>query len=458
MFNDERINKEISNLKKYLIILSVIVACIFLGIKIYYSTINELSIVYYITELVIILAGTGTLIGSLFIRAEIKDEMFYERIHKYFDKAFKIFVCLTFISFACVMGGTLLYENQDFSSAVTINLILTISLFVGYAYLRYKNIYFNYNLIEEDNKTYYKGVFKNILKIFLFFLIIYSIGIAASLLFTNKSQGLTQSDFSIVLKSIISAFFTSSIGVGLYYLFISIFEKSFVNEEENKKITIPTIILVVLAIVFNALYLIISIKESMLINQMQMDPSSAGNFSAMLTKLSNNSKFFREWGIHLQTLGLVFLAYDATKGDKALKNKAIAPLLIFIFYSFISLIVMKLDPMLLDCVKNLSQNEISQFVNIKAIVLACINTGIIIALLITCFVKLKEQMIKHKGILILLIANFLITIVEFSLSFNDNAIIRGYIELAWMGTLLVVFVAYLIMLHIKRAEEEEILS
>lgn len=458
MFNDERINKEISNLKKYLIILSVIVACIFLGIKIYYSTINELSIVYYITELVIILAGTGTLIGSLFIRTEIKDEMFYERIHKYFDKAFKIFVCLTLISFACVMGGTLLSENQNFSSAVTINLILPISLFVGYAYLRYKNIYFNYNLIEEDNKTYYKGIFKNILKIFLFFLMIYSIGIAASLLFTNKSMGLTHNDFSFVLSSIISAFFTSSIGVGLYYLFISIFEKAFVNEEDNKKITIPTIILVVLAIVFNALYLIFSIKESMLINQMQMDPSSAGNFSAMLTKLSNNSKFCREWGIHLQTLGLVFLVYDATKGDKVLKNKANAPLLIFILYSFISLIVMKLDPMLLDCVKNLSQNEISQFVNIKAIVLACINTGIIIALLTTCFVKLKEQIIKHKGLLILVIANFLITIVEFSLSFNDNAIIRGYIELAWMVILLVAFVAYLIRLHINKNEGEEVLS
>ena len=119
---------------------------------------------------------------------------------------------------------------------------------------------------------------------------------------------------------------------------------------------------------------------------------------------------------------------------------------------------MKLDPMLLDCVKNLSQNEISQFVNIKAIALACINTGIIIALLATCLVKLKEQMIKHKGLLILIIANALITIVEFSLSFNDNAIIRGYIELAWMVILLVAFVAYLIMLHIKSDEEKEILS
>ena len=444
MFNDERINKELSNLKKYIIILSLIISSIFLGIKLFYLSKYDLSIIYYFTEIMIILMSFIILIGRLFIKSDIKDEAFYEKVNKYYNKSFKIFVFLSFLSFSFVMGGTVLFNNPVFSSSQVINLLLPLSLFIGYAYIRYKNIYFNYNIIEEDNKTYYKGVFKNILKIILFFLIIYSVGILSTLFYTsNKNLEFNRNDFIGAILSIIIAFFISSIGVSLYYFIISLSERAFVKEEEDKKITIPTIILCVLGILFNIVYLIVCIREKILINQQALDPSSIPNFAAIISKLSNTENFFKEWTIHLQSLGLVFLIYDISKNNKILKNKFNIPLLIFILYNCFLLIIIKLDPIILECIKDLPQNDISHFVNIKYLVLNVISIIVIMTLLIIILIKLKDQLIKYKGLFLLLIVKFIITIVDFSLSFKDNIIIRNYLQITWLIVLLIAFIIYI---------------
>lgn len=81
-----------------------------------------------------------------------------------------------------------------------------------FLYLRYQNSFLNYNIIEEEDKTFYKNVFKNILKIAavlcVMFLASFFVGviIAAVNNYSIKSFLL-----SAVLVYIVSFFLTVSI-------------------------------------------------------------------------------------------------------------------------------------------------------------------------------------------------------------------------------------------------------
>ena len=91
MFNDERINYKVNSAKKFIIILSIILSSLFLITKIIgLFNYNNKMIGFgnLATEIVMVLAGVGILIGSLFIKSEVKDEEYYNRKASYYKKAF----------------------------------------------------------------------------------------------------------------------------------------------------------------------------------------------------------------------------------------------------------------------------------------------------------------------------------------------------------------------------------
>ncbi len=327
MFNDERITLDMAKFKKIIILVSSLIALVFLLVKLFYKIVAGLSFYLYSTELIIVLTSIVTLIGSLFIKAEVKDEAFIQRKAHYYNKAFKIFLYISFISYAVVIPAIIKNSsNSMFSSNVCINIIMLLILFFGYGYLRIKKIYFNYNIIEEDSKIYWKNVFKNILKILMFFGIIYGVAMTVSFFYLMISKG----SFIIIL-GIIIAFIVSVIGNGVYYIFISFLERLFIKEDDAKKIKTPTIILLsittlflIISIVINILYNLISLRELPIPDGME--------FSEAMSKFSEYNRILLEYSIYFGTLGGIFLVSDLMKIIPKKRGKLIGILISFIIF------------------------------------------------------------------------------------------------------------------------------
>ena len=158
MFNDERINSEMTRLKKLIIILSGILSFLFLAVKLFVNSARNLQFCLYSTEILIAVSSLSIMVGSLFIKSDVKDELFFQRKQNYINKAFKVLMYISFIGYAVVIPATMTSgDNSALSSNMCINMIMMSSLFFGYGFLRLKKVYFNYNFIEEENKTYYKN-------------------------------------------------------------------------------------------------------------------------------------------------------------------------------------------------------------------------------------------------------------------------------------------------------------
>lgn len=92
MFNDERINYEITKLKKLIIIVSGILSFMFLLFKMLILYNQKLHFCLYSTEIIITATSLIIMICSLFIKTEVKDEMYLYKKQKYYDVSFKGFL------------------------------------------------------------------------------------------------------------------------------------------------------------------------------------------------------------------------------------------------------------------------------------------------------------------------------------------------------------------------------
>jgi len=324
MLQDERIETELSKLKKYVIILSVVFGLIFLGFKGLYMSRNSLSFIFCITEITSILSGIVILIGALCVRSETKDELYYSEKNEYYNTAFKIYLFIVFITFGLTLAGTAVREEGVvFSSANYMSTTMLMSLFLGYSYCRYKHIYFNYKIIELNNKEYYKGVGKNILKIIGFFGIIYGIALVPTVFYLS-------SNILILCLVIFLAFIVSTVSNTLFYLIVSFLEKRFFAEEYKRKITSPTFTMLISALV---LALVVSILNIILffMEYGNLDPNMS--FMTLVEKMASISRviqYLGQWSSLLGILGIVFLAYDLTKDNTIFKSKMNIVLVVFL--------------------------------------------------------------------------------------------------------------------------------
>ena len=127
--------------------------------------------------------------------------------------------------------------------------------------------------------------------------------------------------------SILLAFVSSVLTNSIYYLFISFMEKLFYKEENNKKITTPTIILLSVSFVFLLLYIIFNLKYQIIIND-----GFVGNQTSQIANLASSLKSITEFLRFFSVLGLVFLVADLFKNENKLMNKNAILVLSFIIF------------------------------------------------------------------------------------------------------------------------------
>lgn len=342
MFNDERINFEISKLKKIIIIVSMIIAFVFLIVKIVSYKAGNIPLAFFVTEIMMIVSGLVILLGLGWIKSQVKDEAYYQKKSDYLNKYFKIYLYIVFISFAVTIPKTAVTESGVlYSSNTTINLSMMVSLIFGYGYFRYKKIYFNYPIIEETTKFYLKGVLKNILQILKFFGIIYGISLVVSIFY------MINYDIKAILLAIFLGYIFTALTNSIYYFLISLLEKLFFKEENKRIITTPTLILLILAFFTLIIYYAISIFYQQLAtgdiditNYSQIYGLTIGELLAFVSQLNMSILEFLRFFVGL---AIIFLCSDVVKTTDGSKNhhleKILSPILIsiiiFILYNLV---------------------------------------------------------------------------------------------------------------------------
>lgn len=442
MFNDERITLEMGKLKKLIILISGIIAFAFVIAKIFYSISDKLPFHLISTEIVILLCSIGSLIGSLFIKSEVKDELYYQRKANYYNKAFKIILYIVFISFALIVPATVKTpEYTMLPSNECINIIMLSSIFFGYGYLRFNNIYFNYNIIEEDSKVYWKNVFKNVLKILVFFGIIYGISLFVSFFYMLKKFNIN------LLITIIGAFITTVISNGGYYIFISFLERLFIKEENKKKITTPTLILIIIASSFlilsyiiNCIYYVIATNGISLPNGMK--------FTQVLAIASNYNKLFIEYRRFFGGLSVIFLLADLMKFNSINKGKYKGILTAFTLYLIDVIVSSITNEIFAVSVLNMQRDSVLMLETVsKTMVLInsisilktlIFNTTILVLLL----VFFRKELFRNKLIVFIIIGFFVsefIKMIAFALE---------KIELIYITSLIIVVLSFITLIFI----------
>lgn len=117
MFNYERINLEMTKLKKFIIILSLVLSFIFLLFKLFVNYSREVQFCLYSTEIIILITSIIILIGAPLIKSDISDELFFQKKQNYYNKSFKILLYISFISYAVVIPATIVSGDNSASFA-----------------------------------------------------------------------------------------------------------------------------------------------------------------------------------------------------------------------------------------------------------------------------------------------------------------------------------------------------
>ncbi len=449
MFNDERINLHMGKLKKYIILISCIVSCLFIIYKIIefmkYDFINY--VVYLITDISIFLTSLIILLCSLSISCDTKDEKYYIEKSEYYNRNFKTFLYISFISFSLVMPFT---YDSSYSSNVLMILLMNISLIMGYGYLRYNKIYFNYNIIEEDNNIYYRNVGLNIVKIIKFFAIIYGIGLLISIFLGSLS----------LIIAIIIAYISTVSYNSVYYLFISWVEKLFYIQENKKILTYPTILLCVIVFILSAVSFAFGrycdyVIQSEILENLNIS-ITIGQYVALL---ENIQKVISTYYTLFYSLFIIFLFSDLFKNNNNLRKDSKIVLIIFIFTNLYSLVMSYIPSIRLGMIDD--EELVLTILNIRRYYNIILNGIFILGLYGTILVKLKKYINNKPLILIfiwILIINYFYNyIISTFLSkyFPKIISIGNYVMLTILFVIKVIMFIYIIYNYRKKENNIE---
>lgn len=231
MFNDERIKIESGKICRKLNFLTLIFTSIYLLVRIMLYIkqkiqINDLGFGTFSTEIFTIISTVIILLyGEIKHKVEVKDERTDFLKYEFYNKSAKLLLISIVIGYAISMIGVLKRTFYDF----TPNYIMFMFQIIGIAFLyinfKKKQININYSFINNNNKTYYKQVFKLIGYFALIAAIIYiTCGIIACFIY----QGIGY------LGSFVIALIISIVGLGGEYLFLSFLEKLDYDDEKHR--------------------------------------------------------------------------------------------------------------------------------------------------------------------------------------------------------------------------------
>lgn len=250
---DERIESKLAVIKKSIFIVWTIIS--FLSILTKAFALRQIpTLSQGLTEYVVFLLSAFVLLIHLLIHYlnETVDERIIRTIHKLYSYAFKIVIILAMIAYLYQLITLDSFIIGLFPINSFINSFFSLTFIVYYLYARRQSIYFNYRHIENDRKTYFLAVLKNVLVIiisgFLAYLIIYLTDLLN--LYEIKVLEVT---VSIALSIVLIIF---------EYLLLSVIEYNHYNEqilhEQGKTILLSKnyLILFVLTSIFSLIYIL----------------------------------------------------------------------------------------------------------------------------------------------------------------------------------------------------------
>lgn len=249
MFNDERINLECGRIYRRGIGYATVVTVLYGALRAAYLwRIGHLQTEYLLTELSIVICGALILLTGAARFGWTRDERSIYEEHRYYLSAAKVFLVAGLAGYAISMP---LSWNRPFSDLPVNYLILFLEV-LGAIYLFYafktREINFNYTVIAEEKRGYYRHVLANMGKLSGLLLVPFLIA-------STWGMALHQSLLEFV--SIWLAYLWSCVGLSLEYLFISWVEKRSYDEEEPvglKKATVIAAVAMLVSQLFLAVF------------------------------------------------------------------------------------------------------------------------------------------------------------------------------------------------------------
>ena len=242
-FYDERINAECGRIYQRGILYATLVALVY-GIMHMWSLTSYKSglitilgfsnyYVFFLPEVTVFSFGTVILLLGALLHGRPQDERELFEKHNYYLTASKVFVIAAFIGYAV----TIPFSTTKYINNVPLNYLVQLFETLGIIYLYYafkkRDIFFNYSFIHESQSTYYKRVFLYIAKL---------AGILFLGFFGAALIDLALHQSFLSFWSLLFAYASSVISLGLEYLFIAWTEKLSYDEKEHRGLHIGTFI------------------------------------------------------------------------------------------------------------------------------------------------------------------------------------------------------------------------
>ncbi len=249
IFNDERINSGRGKVFRETLIFALVFTAFYIAVYMIplFSTLvvskailrsTFLTWIGSLLVLIIIIA-----IGELRYLDAKKDEMRDSQKCAYYDKAFIIFIysaiCIYCINIALILANYRMaiafLPHNDYIS----KLLLTGGIFLIMR-LKSRKITLNYTVIDEGNKTYYRRIFKNILKLGEMCAMFTGFSLAVYVFILFPTGNFNERTLSLMMTVLVTGL-ESWITLSLYYLMISASEKISLSATENGRISLsPT--------------------------------------------------------------------------------------------------------------------------------------------------------------------------------------------------------------------------
>lgn len=222
-FNDERINAQCGGIYRRGIAIASGVTLLF-GILRAQSIASQgqMSLVYFFTELAILLDGGVILLIDLFLYRFRKEERIEAERARFSLGAGKWFLVISLAGYA----ASLPFSWEKPFSDVPVNHLIVMLQVLGTLYLFYtfktRKINFNYSFIDRPSRDYYRAVFERITNLAWMLFVAFFFSAMLDFALHRSFAHL----FSIFLGYLLSV-----VGLGLDYLFLSWLEKRAYEEE-----------------------------------------------------------------------------------------------------------------------------------------------------------------------------------------------------------------------------------
>mgnify|MGYP001053145935 CR=1 FL=1 len=281
------------------------------------------------------------------------------------------------------------------------------SLFLGYCYLKTHNVYFNYNIIEQDSKMYRVGIWKNTLKIIKFFAIIYGIGLISSLIYI-----IFNNNYSIILLTILAFLLSTVINI-IFYLLISFLERLNYKDEDKKVITRATLIYLLLGFMCLLGYTI----SNIIINALSLGAITV-NLAEKISYISQTSSYLFYLSYFFFSIGICFLAANLIKNNPNLGSKIKKMLFLTLIYLIINIFISVIMKHYLEILITINHNNAYQISNINFAISICFNNFLLAILIFTTF-AISYKNVAHNILsllfILLALANLIYSFTYFML-------------------------------------------